>query len=177
MIITYAGKNVQVTDAMKELAEKKLSKLDKFFRSDVLCKVTFSQQRSAQLVEITIELPGTFIRSEESSNDLQTAIDKAVEVLSRQIRKHKTKLEKKYRGNNESIRFENIPVNEASEELDARIFKTKSLELRPMSADEAILQLELVGHDFYMFRNADSNDINVVYKRVDKGYGLLVPEL
>lgn len=178
MIITYAGKNVQVTEAMKELAEKKLSKLDKFFRDDVPCKVTFSQQRAAQLVEITIGLPGTFIRAEESSNDLQTAVDKAVEVLSRQVRKHKTKLEKKYRGNNESIRFENIPVNEeADNDADARIIKTKSLELRPMSADEAILQLELVGHDFYMFKNSDNNEVNVVYKRIDKGYGLLVPEL
>lgn len=178
MIINYTGKNLQVTDAMREETEKHLSKLDKYFDEEIRCNVTFSNFKNNSVVEITINLPGAFIRSEEVDPDLRTALDRATDVLSRQIRKHKTKLQKKYRGK-ETIRLENIPdwpLESDEEEEEDKIERVKTFSLRPMSEEEAILQMELVGHNFYVFNNSITEEVNVLYKRKNGGYGLIVPE-
>lgn len=177
MIINYTGKNLQVTDEMRDEVESQLSKLDKYFDKEVRCDVTLSTFKHNTEVEITIDLPGAFIRSEVSDTDLRTALDRATDVLSRQIRKHKTKLQKKYRGK-ETIRLENIPdwPKEEAEDEEDKIVKVKTFSMMPMSEEEAILQMELVGHNFYVFINSANDEVNVLYKRRAGGYGLIVPE-
>lgn len=176
MLINYTGKNIQVTDDMRDLTEKSLSKLDKFFDKEVRCDVTLSEFKNNFVVEVTIDLPGSFIRAEESAEDLRSALDRVTEILTRQIRKHKGKLQKRYRG--KGIRTDNIPdyTFDESEFEDEQIVKFKTYSKRPMTEEEAILQIEMIGHNFFVFNNSDSNEINVLYKRKNGGYGLLAPD-
>lgn len=175
MLFNYTGKNLQVSEDMKKQTEAQLSKLDKFFDEDIKCNVIFSHFKDDIIVEATISLPGTFIRSEEKAKDLRTALDRISEVLTRQVRKHKAKLQKKYRGK-DTIRIENIPDFKDIEAEEEKIVKTKYYSVRPMSEEEASLQMELVGHNFYVFNNAETNEVNVLYKRNNGGYGILVPK-
>jgi len=178
MILKYVGKNVEVTDALKDVTAKKLSRLDKYFPKDIEGNVTFSTQRNRKIIEVTINLPGTIIRAEESSDDMYAAIDKAVDVLERQIRKHKTRLQRRYL-NGETIRFENVaPLSieeDEAEDEKPRIIRRKRFELKPMSAEEAILQMDLLGHNFFIYQDAESDEIAIVYKRKDGNYGLIEP--
>ncbi len=174
MKLNFTGKNIEVTEALKDVTEKKLGKLDKYFQGDVEGNVVYSVERNRKIIEITINLPGTILRAEEYSDDMYAAIDKAVDILERQIRKHKTKLQRRYI-NGETIRFENIePLQE--EEDKPKVVRTKRFDMKPMSVEEAILQMELLRHNFFVFMNADSDDINVLYKRKDGNYGLIEPE-
>ncbi|NLV75890.1 MAG: ribosome-associated translation inhibitor RaiA [Tissierellia bacterium] len=174
MKLNFTGKNIEVTEALKDVTEKKLGKLDKYFQGDVEGNVVYSVERNRKIIEITINLPGTILRAEEYSDDMYAAIDKAVDILERQIRKHKTKLQRRYI-NGETIRFENIePLQE--EEDRPKVVRTKRFDMKPMSVEEAILQMELLRHNFFVFMNADSDDINVLYKRKDGNYGLIEPE-
>ncbi len=179
MLINYTGKNIQVTDEMRGLVEGQLSKLDKFFDKEVRCNVTLSKFKNDLVVEININVPGSFIRAEENDPDLRTALDRAIDVLTRQVRRHKGKLQKRFKGN-KSIKLENIPDFDYTglniTEEDDKIIKTKTFSTRPMDEDEAILQLELIGHNFYAFTNSATNKVNVLYKRKNGGYGLLTPE-
>lgn len=173
MKLNYIGKNMNVTDALKEVTEKKLSKLDKYFQEDAEGNVTFSVEKNTQIIEVTITLPGTIIRAEESTNDMYGSIDKVVDVLDNQIRKHKTKLQNRYK-NNETIRFENVellPSEDQGEKLN--IVRRKKFGLKPMSPEEAILQMELLRHNFYVFLDAESEEVQVVYKRKDGNYGVI----
>ncbi len=175
MKLTFVGKNIEVTEALKDVTEKKLGKLEKYFQGDVEGNVVYSVERNRKIIEITINLPGTILRAEESSDDMYAAIDKAVDILERQMRKHKTKLERRYK-NGETIRFENIePLQE--EEDRPKVVRTKRFDMKPMSIEEAILQMELLRHNFFVFMNADSGDLNVLYKRKDGNYGLIEPEM
>src|SRR5690554_387054 len=132
MKMNYTGKNMEVTDALRDVTEKKLSKLDKYFQRDVVGNVTFSTEKNRKIIEVTINLPGTILRAEESSDDMYASIDKAVDILERQIRKHKTKLQKRYQ-NNETIRFENVVPPPASDEEKPKLVKKKRFGLKPMS--------------------------------------------
>ncbi len=177
MKMIYTGKNVEVTDALREVTEKKLTKLDKYFQKDIEGNVTFSTQKNRKIIEVTINLPGTIIRAEESSDDMYASIDKAVDVLERQVRKHKTKLQKRYK-NNETIRFDNVMPLIVEEDSDKpKLVKTKRFILRPMSSEEAILQMELLRHNFFVYLDGETNDVGIVYKRKDGDYGLIEPEL
>ncbi|MCT4592710.1 MAG: ribosome-associated translation inhibitor RaiA [Anaeromicrobium sp.] len=173
MRIKVNGKNVVVTPALKAAVEMKLEKFDKYFKEDTEAQVTMGVQKNRQIIEITIPINGSILRVEEATEDMYSAIDKAVDKLNSQIRKHKTKLERKYRGHNH-IRFEHIPAYEDSQ-LDAKIVKTKKFAMKPMGEEEAILQMELLGHSFYVFTNAETDDVNVIYKRKDGNYGLIEP--
>lgn len=177
MILTYTGTNMEVTDALKQMTEKKFSKLDKYFEEDVEADVTFSVEKERQILEVTINLPGTILRAEEATDDMYATIDKVVDILERQIRKHKTKLQKRYQ-NGRTIRFENIAplTKEEEEEEKPKIVKTKRFDMKPMDVEEAVLQMELLRHNFFMFLNAETDDINVLYKRNDGNYGLIEPE-
>lgn len=176
MKINVYGKNLNVTKSLKETAEKKVSKLDKFFFKDVEAKVVLSIEKLRQIVEITIPFNGTILRAEEISNDMYQSIDKAVDILERQIRKHKTKLLNK-KLTRESIRFENIePLDELFDEDYPKIVKTKKFAMKPMNIEEAVLQMDLLRHNFFVFLNSDTEEVNVVYKRKDKNYGLIEPE-
>ena len=173
MKLNYIGKNMEVTNDLKELAEKKLSKLDKFFAQDIKADVVFKEQKSDKILEVTVYLPdGAVLRSEQKSDDMQNCMDKALAQLERQVRKHKTKLQKRYK-NNDSIRFDTIePLNEEANE-EGKIVREKSFELIPMSREEAILQMELVVHDFYLFLDAETGKVSVLYKRGDGNYGII----
>ena len=177
MIMNYAGKNMEVTNALREVTEKKLSKLDKYFQKDIEGNVTFSTQKNRKIIEVTINLPGTIIRAEESSDDMYASIDKAIDILERQIRKHKTKLQKRYQ-NGETIRFENVePLSKDYSNDKPKVVKTKRFGLKPMSSEEAILQMELLRHNFFVYMDADTDDVSIIYKRKDGDYGLIQPEV
>ena len=166
MKLNFTGKNMEVTEALKDVTEKKLSKLDKYFQEDAEGSITYSVERNRKIIEITINLPGTILRAEESSDDMYASIDRAVDVLEGQIRKYKTKLQRRF-NNGETIRFENIvPLNDELEQDRPKVVRTKRFDMKPMNVEEAILQMELLRHNFFVFMNADSDDINVLYKRL-----------
>lgn len=177
MKMNYSGKNMEVTDALREVTTKKLSKLDKYFQQDIEGNVTFSTQKNFKIIEVTINLPGTIIRAEESSDDMYASIDRAVDVLERQIRKYKTKLQRRYQ-NAETIRFENvIPLPVERDEDKPKLVKKKKFNLKPMSHEEAVLQMELLRHNFFVFIDAETDLVSIVYKRKDGDYGLIEPQV
>lgn len=177
MYITVSGKNIEITDALKNIVDKKVSKLEKYFEPHIEAHATLSVERNRQIIEITIHFGGVILRAEEVHDDMYAAIDLAVDKLEGQIRKQKTKLQKKYR--DDSLRFQFIPdpVKDIDEDGDEpKVVKTKRFAMKPMSPEEAVLQMELVGHNFFVYQDADSSDVNVVYKRKDGNYGLIEPE-
>lgn len=176
MKVSIYGKNMQLTDALKDAAIKKVKRLDKFFQQEVEAKVVLSVEKKIQKVEVTIPFNGRIVRVEEYSDDMYSSIDEAVESLEQQIRKHKTKLQDKYQSS-ESIKFENIEPLDDDEQEEFKIVKTKRFAVKPMSIEEAVLQMDLLKHNFFVFLNADSEEVNVVYKRKDNNYGLIEPEL
>lgn len=177
MNITVFGKNIQLTDALRDITTKKISKLDKFFFTDVNVKVVLTVEKTQQKVEVTIPFNSRILRVEEFSDDMYDSVDQAVEALEKQIRKHKTKLQNKQHAN-ESIRFENIePLYEEESDFDFKIVKTKRFAIKPMNVEEAVLQMNLLKHDFFVFKNCDTDEVNVVYKRKVGNYGLIEPEI
>ena len=177
MKIKVVAKNIQVTPALKEMVEKKISKLDKYFDPNIEAKATLSVQKNSQIVEVTIPFNGVVIRVAESTDDMYKSIDLAQEKLQRQIRKQKTKLSRKNASG--SLRFPDFYPKEvedlSSEKDEAKIVKVKNFDVKPMSQEEAVLQMELVGHNFFVYQDSESNSVNVVYKRKDGNYGLIEP--
>ncbi|WP_129600302.1 ribosome hibernation-promoting factor, HPF/YfiA family [Anaerophilus nitritogenes] len=173
MIVKVSGKNLEVTDALRDMIEGKLEKFGKYFKEDVEAQATLSVEKNRQIIEITVPINGSMIRAEESTEDMYSSVDKVVDKLNRQIRKHKTKLQKRYKGH-DTIRFENIPTLEGNRD-EAKIVKTKRFPVKPMDPEEAILQMELLGHSFFVFTNSETEEVSVVYKRKDGNYGLIEP--
>ncbi|HCX63310.1 MAG TPA: ribosome-associated translation inhibitor RaiA [Clostridiales bacterium] len=176
MKLSIYAKNMQLTDALKEAAIKKIKRLDKFFQQDIEAKIVLSIEKKLHKVEVTIPFNGRIVRVEESSDDMYNAVDEAVESLERQIRKHKTKLQNK-KHSNESIKFESIEPLDIEDDQEFKVVKTKRFAIKPMGIEEAILQMDLLKHNFFVFLNGDSEEVNVVYKRKDGNYGLIEPEL
>lgn len=181
MKVEFLGKNMQVSDQMKERVEEKLGKYNKYFQNEVMATVSFSHVRTQQIVEITIPLKNdALLRVEETSHDMNTSIDKAVDKLDRQIRKHKTAMRQRY-VKNESIRYEYVPdvvhEDDHEQEQDVKIVRTKNFPIKPMDAEEAVMQMRLLGHSFYVFQNAETEEVNVVYQRKNGGFGLIEPTL
>ena len=176
MNIIISGRKCTPRDSFKDHAERKLAKVAKFFDDDAEAKVTATVEKSCQIVEVTVTSRGMYFRAEESAQNMNEALDSCIDSIIRQIRRNKTRLEKRLRtGNLDAIIAE---TESAVEEEDAfEVVRTKSVSLKPESVDEAILQMNLLGHMFYMFLNAETSEINVVYKRNDGGYGVLVPEI
>jgi len=171
MKITIYGKQMTVRESLKELIDKKLLKFDKFFGADCEAFVTCRVRKGDKIIEITVNYGGTTFRCEEESETFITALDRACEGLERQIRKNKTRLEKKVKGGAFAI-TEPEDDDEYEEEAEFNI-RVKSFPFKPMTAEEAILQMNLVGHSFYVFTDADGGGVCVVYKRRDGGYGLI----
>ena len=171
MKVTVIAKNIELTPALKEMVEKKISKLEKYFGPNVEARATLSVQKNRQRVEVTIPFNGVILRGEEVTDDMYKSIDLVEEKLVRQIRKQRTKLSRK--NNSGSLRYPEFNSlefkNEDTDEDTSRIVKTKSFNVKPMSADEAVLQMELLGHSFFVYQDADTNNVSVVYKRKD-GY-------
>lgn len=178
MKVTVIAKNIELTPALKEMVEKKISKLEKYFGPNVEARATLSVQKNRQRVEVTIPFNGVILRGEEVTDDMYKSIDLVEEKLVRQIRKQRTKLSRK--NNSGSLRYPEFNSlefkNEDTDEDTSRIVKTKSFNVKPMSADEAVLQMELLGHSFFVYQDADTNNVSVVYKRKDGNYGLIEPE-
>jgi len=180
MKFMITGRHIDVTDGLRDRIHKRLGKLSKFFHSDAEVHVTLDVEKERQIVEVTIPYKGMLFRAEEVDHDMYTAIDMVVDVLERQIRKNKTRLEKKMREGAFVIdpSLDTLkPVHlEVEEEKDFKVLKTKRFAIKPMNLDEAILQMNLIGHQFYVFFNSDAEEVNVVYKRKDGYYGLIEPE-
>ena len=171
MRVSIVTKNTTATPAIKDMVEKKLSKVKKFFDPEIEAKVKLSVQKNSQKVEVTIPFNGNILRAEESTDDMYKSIDLVVNKLERRIRKQRTKLSKR---NNDSLRFPEL--NEAVgkvEEDNGKVVRTKRFIVKPMSAEEAILQMELLGHDFFVFKNVDEECMSVLYKRKDGNYGII----
>jgi len=167
------GKNMTVTDELKEAVYHKLGKLEKFFKPDTVVHVMMSVQKQRQTIEVTIPLKGHTIRAEQSSDDMYVSIDLVEEIIVRQLRKYKTKLA---RHNRQDFQPSFIEEPEETPDEEVSIFRTKKFAVKPMSPEEACVEMELLGHSFFVFRNAVTNEVNVVYKRKEKSYGLIEPE-
>lgn len=177
MKVTVIAKNIELTPALKEMVEKKLKKLDRYFEASVSARATLSVQKNRQIVEVTIPFNGVILRVEESTEDMYKSIDLVEEKIERQIRKQRTKLSRRNSGN--SLRYAELAATDSKnseEEEEKKIVRTKVFSVKPMSADEAMLQLELLGHSFFVYQDADTNKVNVMYKRKDGQYGLLEPD-
>ena len=176
MKFKITGKNFDVTEALKDRVNKKLGKLEKFFNPQTEAQVTMSIQRNRHILEVTIPSGGITLRAEVAGEDMYACIDKAEDILERQIRKNKTRLSKRLH----SGAFEQPDAFRADtfveEETEFRVVRTKKFAVKPMPVEEAILQMNLLGHEFFMFSNAETNQVNVVYKRKDSNYGLIEPE-
>lgn len=174
MKFVYASKDMAVSDSLKSRVEKKLSKLERYFREEPEATVRFKVQKGARnIVEITVNAAGVILRAEESSNDMYLSIDRAVDKLESQIRRHRTKLEKRIR----TAELEPATEAPAYEEQSYDIVRTKKFSVKPMPVEDAITQMELLGHDFFLFLNEDSETMNVLYRRNDGSYGLLQPDI
>ena len=170
MKLTFTGRKIDVTAGLKDYTTGKLSKLDKFFGDEATGDVTFSVQKDDHIIEVTIHHKGIIYRAEVSEPDMYASIDRVEDVLERQIRKQKTRLEKQLK----SGAFDSFAdYGDVEEEEEFKVVKTKTYSAKPMSVEEAILQMNLLGHAFYIFNNSDTLDKNVVYKRKDGNYGLI----
>jgi len=172
MEITVRGRNVTVTENLKGYTEKRLRKIERLLEKVKEATVNFSANRGTYVVEVTIPLKGFILRGEEEAQDLYSAVDLVVEKLEKQIEKHKTRLARRLKEG--SIREK--PLLEEIKEAEPRVIKIKRFALKPMSVEEAILQMNLLGHSFFVFTNADTEEINVLYRRRDGNYGLIEPE-
>ena len=174
MKFVYASKDMAVSDSLKSRVEKKLGKLERYFREEPEATIRFKVQKGARnIVEITVNAAGVILRAEESSNDMYLSIDHAVDKLESQIRRHRTKLEKRIR----TAELEPVIEAPAFEEQNYDIVRRKKFAVKPMSVEDAITQMELLGHDFFLFQNEESETMNVLYRRHDGSYGLLQPDI
>lgn len=174
MHYTITGRNIEVTPGLRTAVEEKIGKLSRYFHPDTEVIATLSVQRDKQKIEVTIPVKGSIIRAEESSNDMYVSIDLVEEVIERQIKKYKNKLVDKKQS---AQAFSELFLSEEYDTDDEiRIVKTKRFGIKPMDPEEACIQMELLGHSFYVFLNAETDEVNVVYKRKGNTYGLIEPE-
>ncbi len=171
MNMTVNAKKMQVSQAFTDYAQKRLTKLDKFFDSDADAKIMLSEQKGRIVLELTVRYNQMLYRAEQTAADKTVALDAAVDKIIRQIRKNKTRLEKRLKTGAFKQEFE-----DNVEETDISVVRYKTFDVRPMTTEEAILQMNMLGHNFFMFKNAEDGKINVVYQRADEGYAVLQPK-
>jgi len=172
MKVKISGKNIAVTDALKDYAQKKVGKIGKFFEGDVEAQVTINVEKDRHIVEVTIPVNGMILRGETETHDMYSSIDLVVEKIEKQIDKYKAKI-----GRNLRITPIKFLGDNLKDEEHPEVVKVKRFAIKPMDVEEAIMQMDLLGHDFFVFLNADTNETNVVYRRRDGKYGLIEPEL
>lgn len=175
MKFTIYGKNMHVSEGLKETLKKKLGKFDRYFGQETEVYATFSKEKNYQMLEVTIPVGKTILRAEERSEDMVTSIEDVVNKLEGQLRKHKTKLQKRNQDEASKFNLEEIESITDEDAFQPKVLRTKKFAVKPMSVDEATLQMELLGHDFFVFLNGDTDDVNVVYMRKDGNYGLIEP--
>lgn len=175
MRIIITGKGMDVSEYLKEMVEKKVSKLNKYFWKDTEAHVTMSVEKARHIVEVTIPFDGVVLRGEEATTDMYASIDSVVDKIEKQIHKHRTALRKRL---HESA-FDQDAYDyqeELEEEAMPKIVRTKRFVVKPMDVNEAQMQMQLLGHQFFVFRNAGTNEVNVLYKRNDGDFGLIEPD-
>lgn len=168
------GKNIDVTEGLKTAVEDKIGKLEKFFTEDTEVHVTLSVEKDRQKIEVTIPMKGNIIRSEQVSSDMYVSIDLVEEIIERQLKKYKNKLVDKQQ-TAAFLRQEFVEKDYMDDE-EVQIIRTKKFDIKPMYPEDACVQMELLGHNFYVFCNAETDQVNVVYKRKGNTYGLIEPE-
>lgn len=176
MRITITGRNIELTSGIKEAVEDKLGKLEKFFKPDTDVNVTLSVEKDRQKIEVTIPTKGHTIRAEEVSNDMYVSIDLVEETLERQLLKYRTKIISKKMNAAANFKAEYLEEKYEEDEEEIKIVRSKRYDLKPMYPEDACIQMELLGHDFFVFVNAETDDVNVVYKRKANTYGIIEPE-
>ncbi len=186
MNFNIRGENIEVTSALKDYAEKKISKLDRYFDSPPVSEVRVNMRvhNNDQVIEVTIPMQGLLLRAEESNPDMYAAIDSVVSKLERQTKKYKTKVNRKSRQTSKeaqinafnSMAATSVAVKEEEKDSAFEVVRNKRFNLKPMDAEEAILQMNMLGHNFFVFTNAETNETSVVYKRKDGKYGLIDTE-
>jgi len=174
MNMTITGRKVTLKDSFKQRCEKKLAKIGKFFDDDAHANVTVTVEKSRQTVEITVKSKGMLFRAEQTAPDMLDSLEEACDAIVRQIRKNKTRLEK--RGHSAMPEDYDFGDAQIEEEAEFNVVRTKKFPMKELEIDEAILQMNMLGHQFYMFKNGTTGDINVVYKRNQGDYGLIEPE-
>ncbi len=176
MRISITGKNIEVSEYLTDLVTKKVSKLDKYFPEDTEAYVTLAVERNRHIVEVTIPYSGGIIRGEVASGDMYASVDSVLAKLEHQIVRHRTKLEKNLRQGAFKAEPVYAPIDDAEDEVEHKVVRVKRFSIKPMDVEEAILQMELLGHSFYVFENATDGNVNVLYQRKDGNYGLIAPE-
>ena len=169
-----SGKNIEVTEGLRTAVQDKLNKLEKYFTDETEIQVTFSVEKDRQKIEVTIPVKGSVIRAEQVSDDMYVSIDLVEEVIERQVNRYKKKLVDQQQ-NVAFFQKEFLEDDEADDE-EIRIIRSKKFAVKPMDAEEACIQMEILGHNFFVFRNAETDEVNVVYKRKGNTYGLIEPE-
>lgn len=177
MKITYTARKVNLRENFKDRVEKKLVKFEKLFSDDAVANVVVTLEKNRQTVEITIRDNGMVYRVESTMPEMNDALDKVTDMLMRQIRKNKTKLAKKIKsGSIDDFVMQTAPEEpDETEDDEYKVVRKKQVLIKPISIDEAILEMNMVNHSFFMFINAETDEVNVVYKRADGGYGVLEP--
>lgn len=174
MKFIISGRNIEVTEGLKSAVYEKIGKLEKYFTPDTEIHATLSVEKDRQKIEITIPMKGNIIRAEQVSSDMYVSIDLVEEIIERQLRRYKTKLiEQKQAASNFNREFVD---DDTAEDEEIKIIRSKKFAMKPMDAEEACVQMELLGHSFFVFRNAETDEVNVVYKRKGNTYGLIEPE-
>ncbi|MBR1476978.1 MAG: ribosome-associated translation inhibitor RaiA [Lachnospiraceae bacterium] len=175
MKFTIVGRNIEVTPGLRTAVEEKIGKLSKYFNPDTEVQVTLSVEKERQKIEVTIPVKGNIIRSEQTSSDMYVSIDLVEEIIERQLKKYKNKLVDKQQA---EMYFSKMYVeNDYMDEDEVKIVRTKKFDIKPMYVEDACIQMELLGHNFFVFNNAETDQINVVYKRKGDTYGLIEPEI
>lgn len=175
MKVLVKGKNFEVSEPLREYAEKKVVKIGKFFATrPIAAQITMGLERGMSIVDATVQINDLLLRGEEKTNDMYASVDGAVDKIERQILKFKTRINRRLHLENEVVA---VPIEGIEEILEEpRVVRTKRFAIKPMSVGEAIMQMDLLGHDFYVFSNAETEEVNVVYRRRDGHYGLIEPE-
>jgi putative sigma-54 modulation protein len=175
MKFIISGKNIEVTKGLREAVEEKIGKLEKYFKPDTEVHVTLSAEKERQKIEVTIPVKGNIIRSEQVSSDMYVSIDLVEEIIERQLKKYKNKLVDQKQHAASAFKQDFIE-KEYMDEEEVQIIRTKRFDVKPMYPEDACVQMELLGHSFFIFCNAETDQVNVVYKRKGNTYGLIEPE-
>jgi putative sigma-54 modulation protein len=175
MKITITGKNIELTEGLKEAVEDRLSKLEKYFAPDTEAHVTMSVEKERQKIEVTIPVKGSVIRAEQVSNDMYVSIEVVEEIIERQMKKYRNKIISKQQ-NGEKFFAPEYLEKDLDDDEEIKIIRSKRFGIKPMYPEDACVQMELLGHDFFVFLNAETEEVNVVYKRKGNTYGLIEPE-
>ena len=174
MNLVISGKNLDITEGLRSAIEEKIGKLERYFTDTTEVHVTLSTEKNRQKIEITIPMKGSIIRAEEVSSDMYVSIDLVEEVIERQLRKYKNKLIDKEQ--NAAHLSQSFIEADDFEDEDIQIIRSKKFAMKPIDPEEACVQMELIGHNFFVFRNSETDEVNVVYKRKGNTYGLIEPE-